>query len=127
MSYILDRPNEKFYNYIGVSKLCCRGCYALVHAINITLGRGFAVRGCHHKFYYPWNLPQIPDRNDLARSMLSSLCYKVGQTYKELRAATQKYLSDSEGASNPFEALSVGLEDDGLRLIQKASLKSKNQ
>lgn len=127
MSYILDRPNEKFYNYIGISKLCCRGCYALVHAINITLGRGFAVRGCHHKFYYPWNFPQIPDRNDLARSMLSSLCYKVGQTCKGLRAATQKYLSDSEGASNPFKALSVGLEDDGLRLIQKVSLKSKNQ
>lgn len=71
--------------------------------------------------------PQIPDHNDVARSMLSSFCYKVGRTYKGFRPATQKYLSDSEGASTPSEASSVGLEDDGLRLIRKESLKSKNQ
>lgn len=121
IAYILGHPDDSFYDYIGVSKLRCRGCYALVQAINKIL----VVRGCHHKFYYPWKFPQIPRHHAVAQSMLASLCYRLGQTYQGFRPATQQYLSDSEAASTPKETLS-GREDDGFRLIKEVT-KGKTQ
>lgn len=127
MAYILNHPDESFYNYIGISKLCCRGCYALFQAIKRVIGRDFVVRGCHHKFYYPWKFPQIPEHHLVAQSMFFRLCYQFGQTYQGFRPATQQYLSDSEGASTPSETLSVDGEDDGLQLIFKQVTKGKTQ
>ena len=124
IAYILRHPGNSFYNYIGVSKLCRRGCYALVEAINIILGKKFIVRGCHHEFYYPWKFPQIPHHHAVAQSMLASLCYKLGQTYQGFRPATQQYLSDSEAASTPNT--SSDREDDGFRVIKEVT-KGKTQ
>ena len=118
IAYILAHPDDRFYDYIGVSKLCCRGCFALVEAINKNLDKNFVVKGCHHKFYYPWRFPQIPRHRAVAQSMLASLCYKLGQTYRGFRPATQQYLSDSEAGSTPKETMS-DREDEGLRFIKE--------
>lgn len=120
IAYILAHPDDNFYEYIGVSKLCCRGCYALVQAINKVLSKNFVVRGCHHKFYYPWKFPQIPQHHAVAQSMLASLCYKLGQTYRGFRPVTQQYLSDSEAGSTPKET-SSGLEEEGFQLIKEVT------
>lgn len=120
IAYILAHPDDNFYNYIGVSKLCCRGCYALVQAINKIFGNNFVVRGCHHKFYYPWKFPQIPQHHVVAQSMLASLCYRLGHTYQGFRPATQQYFFDSEAASTSKET-SSDFEDEGFRLIKEVT------
>lgn len=53
LSYMLFRPEEFFINYIGVSKLCCRGCSHVITSVNLAKGIRIYTKGCHHKWYYP--------------------------------------------------------------------------
>lgn len=37
---------------------------------------------CHHNFYYPWNFPQIPEHNFVAKSMLLASITSLAKSIK---------------------------------------------
>lgn len=100
ISYILHSSEEGFLNYIGLSKLCCRGCSQYIQAVEYILGKRFKVRGTHQKFYYPWAFPNLPHASAVAEQMRNSISFVFGQTYKGFYPETNPYLSDSEATAS---------------------------
>ena len=94
----LNQPRP--YSYIGVSKLSCRGCDIFPSALNKVYGSKFYAKGCHHKWYYPWRFPPLPQMHvEVAEEMYKQLCMKFSRTYDGFRIAKSEILSDSEAAS----------------------------
>lgn len=100
INYILHSSEEGFLNYIGLSKLCCRGCSQYIQAVEYILGKRFKVRGTHQKFYYPWAFPNLPHASAVAEQMRNSISFVFGQTYKGFYPETNLYLSDSEATAS---------------------------
>lgn len=96
ISYILNSSEEGFLDYIGVSKLCCRGCALYIQTVEPVLGKRFKIKGTHQKFYYPWAFPDIPRASSVAERMRSTISFDFGQTYKGVFPETKAYLCDSE-------------------------------
>lgn len=78
ISYILNSSEEGFLDYIGVSKLCCRGCAHYIQAVEHVLGKRFKIKGVHPKFYYPWVFPDIPRASSVAERMRSTISFAFG-------------------------------------------------
>lgn len=52
IAYILEQPDvDEWFTGIGVSKLCCRSCFATIAPLNKVTGRRFHVLGSHLKTY----------------------------------------------------------------------------
>ena len=98
VNHILQSSEPGFLNYIGVSKLCCRGCSQCIEAVNHVLGSRFKTKGTHQKFYYPWRFPTLPEANFVAARMRNTMCFLFGQMYEGFCPKTQPCLSDSEAA-----------------------------
>lgn len=98
LSYLLFDLEQSFVNYIGVSELCCRGCFQLIQSANFANGTRFATKGCQHKWYYPWKFPPITEttKNVVVKRMYTDLATLFGNIYAGFRAQTQKTLSHSE-------------------------------
>lgn len=105
ISYILQSLEGGFLDYIGVSKLCCRGCAQCILAVEHVLGKRFRVKGTHQKFYYPWAFPNLPHASSVAERMRNTISFVFGQTYKGFYPETKEFLSDSEST------MSSGNED----------------
>lgn len=112
VSHILQSSEEGFLDYIGVSKLCCRGCSQCIQAVNHVLGKGFKTKGTHQKFYYPWRFPNLPQANAVAEEMRNSISFVFGQTYEGFCPETQSYLSDSEATTSSSTKGGSDSEDD---------------
>lgn len=112
VGHILQSSEEGFLNYIGVSKLCCRGCSQCIQAVNNILLKGFKTKGTHQKFYYPWRFPNLPQANTVAEQMRNSISFVFGQTYKGFCPETQPYLSDSEATTSSSTQGGSDSEDD---------------
>ena len=97
-SYMLAQGSERYINYIGLSKLCCRGCFHLIRAANTTYGTRFATKGCHHKWYYPWRIPHFLATKESAvvKCVYAEIAWFFGHTYPGFRSKTLGLLSDSE-------------------------------
>lgn len=80
LSHLLFHREESFINYIGVSKLCCRGCFHLIQSANFANGTRFATKGCHHRWYYPWKIPPMPEKtkNVVVKLMYTDLANLFG-------------------------------------------------
>lgn len=98
LSHMLFHQEKSFVNYIGVSELCCRGCFQLIQSANFANGTRFVTKGCHHKWYYPWKFPPIPEttKNVVVKRMYTDLATLFGNIYAGFRPKTQKTLSYSE-------------------------------
>lgn len=72
LSHMLFHQKESFFNYIGVAILCRRGCFHLTQSANFANGTRFATKGCHHKWYYPWKFPPVPETT---RNVVVELVY----------------------------------------------------
>lgn len=98
LSYMLAHGSERYIRYIGVSKLCCRGCFHLIRAANTVYGTSFATKGCHHKWYYPWRIPHFPVTKESAvvKCVYGEITWSFGHMYPGFRSKTQGVLSDSE-------------------------------
>lgn len=59
ISYILQSSEEGFLDYIGISKLCCRGCSQYIHAVEYVLGKRFSQR-YPSEVLLPMGLPNPP-------------------------------------------------------------------
>ena len=61
----------KAYTYIGVSKLCCRGCHSFFESFNAIHATCFTTKGPHNKSYWPWQFPQSVPGGVLFHTYLS--------------------------------------------------------
>ncbi len=98
VNYILQSSEPGFLNYIGVSKLCCRGGSQCIEAVDHVWGTRFKTEGTDQKFYYPWRFPTLPQANFVAARMRNTMCFLFGLTYEGFCPKTQLCLSDSEAA-----------------------------
>ena len=98
LSYMLFHPEEFFINYIGVSKLCCRGCSHAIASVNLVKGTRINTKGCHHKWYYPWKFPPLPKdiESTAVNHMYGEVAEFFGDNYAGFRPKTQQTLSDSD-------------------------------
>lgn len=98
LSYMLAHGSERYISYIGMSKLCYRGCFHLINAANTIYGTRVATKGCHHKWYYPWRIPPFPATKEsaLVKFMYAEIAWFIRHTYPGFRSKTQAVLSDSE-------------------------------
>lgn len=98
LSHILFHPEELFVNYIGVSKLCCRGCSHVITSVNLARGMRIYTKGCHHKWYYPWKFPPVPEsiKSKAVNHMYGEIATFFGNNYAGFRPKTQETLSDSD-------------------------------
>lgn len=103
IGYILQSSEEGFLNYIGLSKLCCRGCSQYIQAVEYILEMRFKVKGTYQKFYYPWAFPNLPHASAVLEQMRNSISFVFGQTYKGFFPDTNPYLSDSEATASSGE------------------------
>lgn len=99
VSYILQSSEQGFVSYIGVSKLCCVGCFHFIRAVECVLGHRFRVQVKSRKFQYPWAFPDIPHASSVAEQMRNTLSFVFGRTYDGFRPENKRYLSDSETTS----------------------------
>ncbi|ETW76741.1 hypothetical protein HETIRDRAFT_328145 [Heterobasidion irregulare TC 32-1] len=103
--YIDDHPGAKPFRFIGVSKLCCHGCYTFLRAYNKNVGSPFEFKGTHGKVYLPYVFPKIPSRSTLVsnaairRDMLKILKDDFHVAWTQPRRG-RRY-SDSTAASPP--------------------------
>lgn len=83
LSHMLFHGETPFINYIGVSKLCCSGCFHLIQSVNFANGTRFATKGCNHKWCYPWKFPPMPEtiKNIVVKRMYTDLADLFGYTY----------------------------------------------
>lgn len=58
----VPRPTDRYY--IGISKLCCAKCEAILAAYNTWAGGWFTVerKGCHGEVHHQWNVPRALKR-----------------------------------------------------------------
>lgn len=102
---MLFHPEKLFINYIGVSKLCCRGCSHVIKSVSSAKGMRIFTKGCHHKWYYPWKFPPVPEaiKSKAVKHMYEGIANFFRNNYAGFRPKTQEHLSDSDANS---------LEDD---------------
>lgn len=98
LSYMAFHPEEVFISYVGISKLCCRGCSYAITAVNLVKGTGICTKGCHHKWYYPWKFPPLPKviEGTAVNHMYGEVADFFGDNYAGFRPKTQQTLSDSD-------------------------------
>lgn len=101
LSHMLFHREELFINYIGVSKLCCRGCSFVITSVNFVHGMRIYTKGCHHKWYYPWKFPPIPEaiKSKVVKHTYEKIANFFGNNYSGFRPKTQATLSDSDSNS----------------------------
>lgn len=105
LSYMLFHPEKLFISYIGVSKLCCRGCSHVIKSVSSAKGMRIFTQGCHHKWYYPWKFPPVPEaiESKAVKHMYEGIANFFRNNYAGFRPKTQEHLSNSDANS---------LEDD---------------
>lgn len=98
LSHMLFHPEELFISYIGVSKICCRGCSQAISSVNLINGMRIYTKGCHHKWYYPWKFPPVPEsiKSEAVNDMYEKVADFFGNNYAGFRPKTQETLSDSD-------------------------------
>lgn len=91
LSHMLSHE-ESFVNYIGVSKLCCRGCFNVIQSVNFAKGTRFAIKGCHHKWCYPWKFSPLPEttKNVVVKLLYTDLATLFGNIYSGFRPKDPK-------------------------------------
>ena len=101
LSYMLFHPEKLFINYIGVSKLCCRGCFHVIKSVSSAKGMRIFTKGCHHKWYYPWKFPPVPEaiKSKAVKHMYEGIANFFRNNYAGFRPKTQEHLSDSDANS----------------------------
>ena len=82
------------FSYIGVSKLSCSACQMWIDGYNKRGGREFYTRGSHGKWYWPWALPRLGER-DLSYRMVD----QISTTYYEHCRAKGRLRCRSDGSN----------------------------
>lgn len=132
LSYMLAHGSEQYISYIGVSKLCCQGCFHLINTANSIYGTRIITKGCHHKWYYPWRIPEFPAAKELAlvKCFYAKIAWIFGHTYSGFRSKTQGVLSASEASDlseDDDEPPELDPEDVAQKFILKTSLEAESR
>lgn len=102
VSYILQSHHEqRFLDYIGISKPCCNGCVQFLLAVKSVLGHRFRVKDAFRMFYYPWAFPpDIPHAASVAKQMRKPVSFDFGQAYRGFRPENNKRHVSSENSDS---------------------------
>ena len=126
----LHRNEIPTFSYIGVSKLCCKPCYAWILAYNEHAESGrYDIKGCHDKWYLGWKRPLLDtvaqERVDegLVRLVVREYC----QTQLVMGKARPRSISDSSTSSEPadIETCSDGEYEDFKDMLRNVAKKER--
>lgn len=122
IEHILAQKDNSWFNGIGISKLCCRSCYMIIHALNQALDDDllkFYVRGSHHKLYFNVKYPQfISLTGEQRKSVAVAAHLEASRFFIERFEGAHRLLvqdpdSESEPPSSPEGSASEYIEGMG--------------
>ena len=91
-------------------------CAALVLSFlklsTLSRGTNWVTKGCHHKWYYPWRIPDVKQRDMIAAHMFDKITITFGRSYQGFRVKTVSPLSDREGQTRSSSDDGSSLSDD---------------
>ena len=113
--FLEQRPNETLIHFIGVSKLCCHGCYVFIRAYNdrnVRIRYEFA--GTHGKVYIPYVFPLISGRtSDLHNKVKHEVLRILRNDFRAAWTQPRKGRSYSDSTAASFVPIDEGEVDQG--------------